>query len=102
MSGPEYSGGEPQERFKLELGDVVRYVNPQGVDWGERLIVGRTWDDVRGPCYSIRPTDTPWYTVPEKNLTFLRKASKDDFISTSRGKVSRHDPSCMAGKDDAP
>jgi hypothetical protein len=95
MSTSGYSGGEPQKRFKFELGDIVRYVNDQGVDLGERIITGRAYEEVRGPCYAIRPTDTEWYRVKERNLTFLRKASKDDFINTSRGKVSKHDPSCM-------
>ena len=65
------SKGQPPRRFKV--GDVVRYVNPQGVDLGFRTITEVQEEEIWEPWmthrYYITPTDTPWYAVDEACLT---------------------------------
>ena len=54
---------------KFQIGEKVNYTNSNGVFWGERTIIGvESWygDDCR---YFIDPTDTPWFSVDERNLS---------------------------------
>lgn len=50
------------------IGDTVLYTNDYGVDLGRRTIVGvaRT---TYGVAYYLAPTDTPWFAVPERELS---------------------------------
>lgn len=53
---------------KHKVGDDVVYVNDYGVCWGIRKVIGI--DERNGkPTYYIEPTDCPWFSVDENNLT---------------------------------
>lgn len=54
--------------FAFGVGDRVVYINEQGINFGEKTIVGVEENAVRGPTYYIAPTDTPWFAVSEKCL----------------------------------
>jgi hypothetical protein len=54
-------------QHKFAIGDAVDYTNDNGVAWGRKTVIGL--DDRLGPCYYIEPTDTPWFSVRERNLT---------------------------------
>lgn len=59
--------GEP----KFQAGDPVIYTNPQGVCWGEKIVVGHeVWEGEHyvDHRYFITPTDTPWYPVSQSCL----------------------------------
>ncbi len=60
---------------KFEVGQKVIFINDNGVNWGEKTI---TKLDTRSgrPTYFIEPTDTPWYSVPETNLTATKSVIK--------------------------
>jgi len=62
-------------KYKFNVGDIVEYTNPNGVNWGEKTIIGL--DERTGkPTYYIAPTDTPWFSVSEEGLKLLQKEVK--------------------------
>ena len=55
---------------KFEVGQVVHFVNPQGVFWPEKKIIEIV--DVDGENrYHYEGSDTPWYATSEDNLFHL-------------------------------
>lgn len=56
---------------KFAVGDKVIFTNEFGVCWGVKTIKslepGLSEND--GPRYHIEPTDTPWFSTSEKNLS---------------------------------
>ena len=56
--------------YKFKIGDKVNWKNSNGVNLGERTIIGL---DVRSnrPTYYIDPIDTPWFSVGEEELTTI-------------------------------
>lgn len=54
-------------QYRFKIGDVVNYTNSNGVFWGKRTITGLDYRN--GPTYYIEPTDTPWFSVKESELT---------------------------------
>lgn len=77
-----------QTRPKFEVGQVVVFINSYGVNWGEKTITGREWDDVRGNIYHYSNSDTPWFATSERNLYEIDDA---DEIAAS---TSVHVASC--------
>lgn len=58
--------------YKYKVGDVVIYINPNGVNWGKRTI--KALDSRAGRnTYYIEPTDTPWYSVGEECLHEIKE-----------------------------
>lgn len=53
---------------KYKVGDFVIFTNSYGVCFGEREIVS-VEERTGKPCYIIKPTDTPWFAVPEDELS---------------------------------
>jgi hypothetical protein len=54
---------------KYNVGDIVYYVNDNGVYWGSKTIVQLADDhNPKSMCYHFTPTDTPWYPNIECNL----------------------------------
>lgn len=53
-------------------GTKVTFINDYGVSFPGKIIVGIdnsvTWKEHRQIRYFIAPTDTPWFSVNEKNL----------------------------------
>ena len=67
---------EGEDMHKFRVGETVHYVNPQGVDFGNRKIIGL--DERTGrPTYYIEPTDTPWFSVGEESFTFVNVCAED-------------------------
>lgn len=62
---------------RFSTGDTVVFVNDYGVNFGEKVITGVEWNDVRGWTYYFEPTDTPWFAHNERNLS-LQSASHHD------------------------
>jgi len=60
--------------YKYKVGDQVHYTNSNGVYWGIKTIIGL--DERNGPTYFISPTDTPWFSIAEKQLTFKKRGKK--------------------------
>lgn len=54
-------------RHKFKLGDRVEMVNDYGVSFPGKIIVS-VETTTYGPAYKIKPTDSPWFAVPERNL----------------------------------
>ncbi|MDM0036847.1 hypothetical protein QTI33_32255 [Variovorax sp. J22P271] len=61
----------PKARFAV--GDAVTFTNPQGLVFPGKTIVSidaSAWARESGaPRYFITPTDTPWYSFPESELS---------------------------------
>ena len=55
---------------KFKIGDKVNYTNCNGVNWGEKTIIG-TDTRTGQPTYYIAPTDTPWFSVREELLELI-------------------------------
>lgn len=58
-----------ENTHKYKVGDKVEWINPNGVDLGEREIIGLEYRN--GPTYFINPTDAPWFSVAEENLYLI-------------------------------
>lgn len=56
-----------ESKYKYEIGESVIFINDNGVNWGQRTVIGRKIT-CYGPAYYIQPTDTPWFAIPERNL----------------------------------
>ena len=56
---------------KFQIGQIVNFTNDNGVNWGDKIITGFEPAEKTGygDAYRIRPTDTPWFAVPERCLT---------------------------------
>ncbi|SMF88189.1 hypothetical protein SAMN05661091_4164 [Paenibacillus uliginis N3/975] len=60
-----------QKEKQFELGDHVKYTNPNGVYIGVKKIIGyELWsgEHYSDHRYYIEPSDTPWYPVSEESL----------------------------------
>lgn len=55
---------------KFKAGDVVRWINDNGVHWPGRRIISMDEPDKWGHRYYVEPTDCPWMYVREKNLSY--------------------------------
>lgn len=58
--------------FKFKPGDKVTFTNDQGCVFPGKTIVAYGTDDFAkeyGPRYFITPTDTPWFSFHEKELS---------------------------------
>ena len=64
---------------KFYIGQIVNFTNDNGVNWGDRIIVGYEHTSY-GPAYYIHPHDAPWFAVPERCLTAQKEA---DHASTT-------------------
>ena len=53
---------------KFAPGDRVTMTNDYGAVFPRKTILSFRQTDY-GPAYFIEPTDTPWYAVPERNLS---------------------------------
>jgi hypothetical protein len=62
--------------YKFSVGDQVIFTNDFGVCWGAKTIIGL--DERSGlPTYHYEGSDTPWFSVHEKNLTLAYIADRD-------------------------
>lgn len=52
---------------KFKVGDRVTMVNDFGVEFPGKVILSAE-TTTYGLAYKIKPTDSPWYAVPERNL----------------------------------
>ena len=61
--------------YKYKIGEKVEWTNSNGVELGERTIIGL---DVRTnrPTYYIDPIDTPWFSVNEEELKSINSRCK--------------------------
>ena len=53
---------------RYAIGDKVIFTNDFGVCWGVRTITGLDSRSDR-PTYYTTPTDAPWFSIDERNLT---------------------------------
>ena len=51
---------------QFKVGDKVIFTNIFGVCWGVKTITAL--DERNGPTYFYEPSDTPWFSVSERNL----------------------------------
>ena len=67
--------------YKFAVGDRVVYTNDFGVCWGVKTV---TELDTRGhgPTYHYEGSDTPWFSVDEKNFA---PANKSDIFAHDHG-----------------
>ena len=61
---------------KFKVGDKVTYTNSNGVFLGVRTVIGIEESEIRGPCYFITPTDTPWFAVSEASFRLVTDGAK--------------------------
>lgn len=88
ISGTHYTNppsAPPEHKFKV--GDKVVYTNDFGVCWGVKTIVSleyrpttRDDDGPQRPTYHYEGTDTPWFSVDERNFTL---AEPGDLTATA-------------------
>lgn len=65
-------------KHKFSIGDQVVYTNDFGVCWGVKTITAL--DQRTGsPTYHYEDSDTPWYSVNERNFAL---ASPDDITAS--------------------
>lgn len=80
---------------KYQVGDKVIYTNDFGVCWGVKTITSleyraTTRDDngPQRPTYHYEGTETPWFSVDEKNFTLADVedlTADDEFLQTKYG-----------------
>ena len=79
----------PKKIHLFDVGDKVVYTNDFGMCWGVKTITAqctRTYDlwgvpEVL-PTYHYEGSETPWFSVPQKNFT---KATKEDLVAHDSG-----------------
>lgn len=59
--------------FAFQIGDIVCFTNDYDVKWHGRRIIGLEDCEVRGRCYHLEPTDSPWFPALESQLTLEAK-----------------------------
>lgn len=57
---------------KYTVGDTVNYKNSNGVKFGKKTITGIHTEPEKEVRYFITPTDTPWFPIPESQLSLPR------------------------------
>ncbi|MDJ1632287.1 hypothetical protein [Rhizobium rhizogenes] len=60
---------------KFKIGDKVNFTNDYGVRFEGKTIIGsEDWGN--GPRYFLEPTDTPWFSFNEANLSLVSERAR--------------------------